>query len=207
MEGSTTSHEVTLTVGEEGTFLNNGDFEGGFEAIPLGRVGTGWGWFYNDAQAAYGFYDETWTPVVHGGEHSQMIEINTVGRSEADADRYAGIYQAVDGLTPGATYKLSLHGMLRVLSNDDDRWGYNYRVEWGYDPGGGADWEAVENWVEIPWNTVYTRLDPGTMSDYSTTFEAPSSEITLFVRVWKKWGTLGRELDVNLDDITLKGYQ
>jgi hypothetical protein len=39
------------------------------------------------------------------------------------------------------------------------------------------------------------------------TFEAPSSEITLFIRAWKKWGTAQRELDVNLDAITLKGYK
>jgi hypothetical protein len=65
----------------------------------------------------------------------------------------------------------------------------------------------VDNWVEIPWDKVYTRLDPGEMSSYTVTFEAPSSEITLFIRAWKKWGTAQRELDVNLDAITLKGYK
>ncbi len=205
--GTEVSDEVTLDVGEEGQFLTNGDFEDGFGAIPLGRVGQGWGWFYNDAQATYGFYDETWTPVVHEGEHAQMIEINTLGLGQADADRYAGIYQSVAGLTPGATYEFSLHGMLRVLSDDPDRSGYNYRVEWGYDPEAGTDWEAVENWVEIPWNDVHTRLDPGDFDRYTTSFEAPAEEITVFVRVWKKWATLSRELDVNLDSLTLKGYK
>lgn len=42
------------------------------------------------------------------------------------------------------------------------------------------------------------------MSSYKTSFVAPSSEITLFVRAWKKWGTARKELDVNLDDITLE---
>ncbi len=205
--GATASHEVTVIVGEEGQFLTNGDFEGGFDPIPRGMVGTGWGWFENDGEATYGFYDETWPPVVYDGEHSQMIEVNTFCRGGSDPDRYAGIYQTVDGLTVGATYRLSLYGMLRALSNDDDRDGYNYRVQWGYDPDGGTDWTAVDNWVEIPWDTVYTRLSPGTMSGYTGTFEAPSGEITLFIRVWKKWGTVSRELDVNLDSITLKGYK
>jgi hypothetical protein len=205
--GKSASHQADVVVGAEGTFLVNGGFEGGFAAVQLGRVGKGWGWFYNDARATYGFYDETWTPVVYEGEHSQLIEINTKDWAEADADRYAGIYQTVDGLTQGATYRLSLHGMLRVLESDDDRSGYNYRVEWGYDPAGGTDWEAVDNWVEIPWNTIYTRLDPGPMSGYTTTFEAPSTQVTIFFRAWKKWSTLSRELDVNLDSISLKGYK
>jgi hypothetical protein len=97
--------------------------------------------------------------------------------------------------------------MLRVRSDDEDREGTNYRVQWGHDPDGGNDWTLVENWVEIPWDEVYTRLDPGEMSSYTVTFEAPSSEITLFIRAWKKWGTAQRELDVNLDAITLKGYK
>ena len=199
--------QVTVQVGEEGQFLTNGDFEGGFAPIRLGMVGKGWGWFYNDAQAGYGFYDETWPPAVQQGRHSQMIEINTLGRSRSDPDRYAGIYQTVEGLTVGATYKLSLYGLVRALANDEDLVGYNYRVQWGYDPGGGTDWQTVDNWVEIPWNQVYPRLDPGTFSAYSGEFQAPTTQITLFIRVWKKWATVGRELDVNLDNIRLSGYK
>jgi hypothetical protein len=205
--GATATDTTTVMVGEKGEFLVNGDFEGGFTAGGKGMVGSGWGWFENGGAAAYGFYDETWPPVVFEGEHSQLIEINTIDRSGSDPDRYAGISQTVVGLTPGATYKLSLHGMLRVRSDDEDREGTNYRVQWGHDPDGGNDWTLVENWVEIPWDEVYTRLDPGEMSSYTVTFEAPSSEITLFIRAWKKWGTAQRELDVNLDAITLKGYK
>jgi hypothetical protein len=206
--GATATHSVTVIVGGEGQFLVNGNFEGGFEAKAKGMVGKGWGWFDNGGEATYGFYDETWTPVVYDGMHSQLIEINTFCRGGSDPDRYAGIYQRVSGLTPGATYKLSLYGMLRALSDDEDRTtGYNYRVQWGYDPSGGTDWMAVDNWVEIPWDEVHPRLDPGDMSSYTVSFKAPSSEITLFIRAWKKWGTARRELDVNLDAITLKGYK
>jgi hypothetical protein len=204
--GSTATHKATVTVGKAGQFLTNGGFEEGFDAIPVGKVGKGWGWFYNDGRAGYGFYDETWMAAIHAGEHSQMIEINTLAEAASDADRYAGIYQTVDGLTAGATYKLSMNGLMRVLSDDLDRQDYSYLVQWGYDPGGGVDWQAVENWVELPWNELYTRLAPGIMSSYTTTFEAPASKITIFIRVWKKWGTTSRELDVNLDTITLEGY-
>jgi hypothetical protein len=205
--GATGSHQITVVVGKEGQFLANSGFEDGFDPVQLGHVGTGWGWFYNNARTSYGFYDDTWTPVVHEGQHSQMIEINTRDRAEADANRYAGVYQSVEGLTTGATYKLSLYGMLRVLSDDPDRQDYSYRVEWGYDPAGGTDWTVVDNWVEIPWNAAYTRLDPGAMSSYTASFEAPANKVTLFIRVWKKWSTLGRELDVNLDGVSLKGYE
>jgi hypothetical protein len=61
--------------------------------------------------------------------------------------------------------------------------------------------------MEIPWDTVYPRLEPGDMSSFLTEFEAPSIKVTLFLRAWKKWGTPGRELDVNLDAISLKGYK
>jgi hypothetical protein len=205
--GATASDTATVVVGGEGQFLANGNFEGGFTPKAKGMVGTGWGWFDNGGEATYGFYDETWAPVIYDGEHSQLIEINTFCRGGSDPDRYAGIHQLVTGLKPGATYRLSLYGMLRVLDNDDDRTGYNYRVQWGYDPDGGTDWTTVDNWVEIPWDTVYARLEPGEMSGYTASFEAPSGKITIFIRAWKKWGTVRRELDVNLDAITLKGYK
>ncbi|MFN2225166.1 MAG: hypothetical protein ACK2UY_02645, partial [Anaerolineae bacterium] len=203
----TASAQVTVTVGEDVEFITNGGFEQGFIAEPLGMVGIGWGWFTNDGQARYGFYDETWGPVVYEGEHGQLIEINTYGQASADPDRYAGIYQHVSGLTPGATYKLSLRGMLRALVQDPDLSGFNYRVEWGHDPAGGLDWTVVDNWVEIPLNTVHPRLVPGEMDAYSVEFEAPAAQVTFFFRAWKKWGTTARELDVNFDAISLSGYQ
>ncbi len=205
--GATATYTAAVAVGAEGQFLINGSFESGFTSKAKGMVGTGWGWFDNGGEATYGFYDETWMPVIYDGLHSQLIEINTFCRAGSDADRYAGIYQVVDGLIEGATYKLSLYGMLRALSDDEDRTGYNYRVQWGYDPNGGTDWTAVTNWEEIPWDTVYPRLSPGTMANYTTSLQAPSSRITLYVRAWKKWGTARKELDVNLDGIMLKGYE
>jgi hypothetical protein len=48
-----------------------------------------------------------------------------------------------------------------------------------------------------PWRRV--------MLDYSTRFRAPSKNVIIGVRAWKKWGTTNRELDVNLDAIRLSG--
>jgi hypothetical protein len=205
--GAVATDEVTILVGSKGQFIVNGGFEDGFYSTSKGEVGLGWGWFHSGGEASYGFYDETWAPVVYAGDHSQLIEINTLGRGASEADRYAGIYQTVSGLTPGATYRLSLRGMLRALDDDKDREGYNYRVEWGYDPLGGTDWKMVDNWIEVPWDDVHLRLDPGTMASHTVELRAPASSITIFVRAWKKWSTAGKELDVNLDSIVLEGYK
>jgi hypothetical protein len=205
--GARAVFEAEVHVGSLGQFLTNRGFELGFDKHPVGMVGTGWHWFHNGGHAVYGFYDDTWAPVVYGGRHSQLIEINTFGADRAEPDRYAGIYQTVKGLTTGATYQFQVRGMIRALASDPDREGYNYRVQWGYLPGGGTDWQKVDNWAEIPWDTVYERTDPGEINSYTGTFEAPATEITLFVRVWKKWGTLNREVDVNLDGLGLRGYK
>jgi len=101
-----------------------------------------------------------------------------------------------------------MHGMLRAREDDPDRDNFSYRAQWGYDANGGTDWRAVTNWTELPWNKVYPRLSPrGSMDSYTTTFVAPSSQITLFIRSWKKWGTAYRELDFNIDAVSLTGYR
>jgi len=205
--GAKANHKVTLTVGRKGWFLENGDFEEGFYMTDLGEVGDKWGSFNNGGPATFGYYDDTWPPVVSKGKHSQLIEINTYGRSGSEPDRYSGIYQSAEGLTVGAMYELSFDGMLRALADDQDLEGYNYRVQWGYTIDGSTNWREVDNWVEVPWNKVYSRTDPGEMTGYTTSFEAPSSEITLFIRAWKKWGTAMKELDFNVDDIKLVGYK
>ncbi len=80
-------------------------------------MGNGWKWFNNGGQATYGYYDETWAPVIDDGQHSQLLEVNTFCRGGSDADCYSGIYQTV-AVTPGETYELSMYGMLRALADD-----------------------------------------------------------------------------------------
>lgn len=190
-------------------FVQNGGFEHGFHRVANGDVGNKWGAFQNGGEATYGFYDETWAPVVAQGKHSQLIEIasfckTTLCRDGSDPDRYAGIFQTVHGLVPGAKYRLSMKGMLRALAEDEGRTNDAYRVQWGFTTNGSTNWQHVSNWVTVPWDEVFPREQPGDMQDYSATFVAPSGKITIFIRAWKKWGTINKELDVNLDAIRLE---
>jgi LysM repeat protein len=41
------------------------------------------------------------------------------------------------------------------------------------------------------------------MTQYTAKFVAPSDKVVIAVRAWKKWGTVQRELNVNLDAIQL----
>jgi len=185
--------------------IQNGNFEGGFVMIPgCGMVGAGWGCFTNGGNAAYGFYDDQWQPVVADGLHSQLIEINTKQYAASEPDRFAGIYQRV-GLTKGASYTLKMQGGMREHKPDPNEDKYRYRVQWGYTTDGSTDWTKVTNWVELPWDKIDERTAPTGLQSFSTVFTAPSSDVTLFIRAWKKWGNPYKELDVNIDAVSLTG--
>lgn len=182
------------------SLLANGDFESGF----VNGLGKSWTSFTNGGAATYGFYDEMWPPVVKDGKHGQLIEINTWGLAASEADRFAGIYQVVGNLQPGATYEISAWGMLREESAHPNEDPFRYRVQWGYAPAGANPSDAdITNWTELPWNTIYVRTAPGSMSSFSARFTAPASNVVIAFRAWKKWGNAQRELDVNLDAIKL----
>ncbi len=185
--------------------LKNGNFESGFRNVPgCGMVGNSWGCFTNGGTVDYGFYDDQWAPVVKDGKSSQLIELNTMQYVASEANRYAGIYQTVS-LVAGAPYTLQISGGMRERNPDPNGDKYRYRVEWGYTSDGSTDWTQVANWVELPWDKIDERTAPTGLETSSATFTAPSSKATIFVRVWKKWGSPYRELDVNLDAISLVG--
>jgi LysM repeat protein len=185
--------------------LKNGNFEGGFRNVPgCGMVGKSWGCFTNGGTVDYGFYDDQWAPVVKDGKNSQLIELNTMQYAASEADRYAGIYQTVS-LVKGANYTFRVSGGMRERNPDPNDDAFRYRVEWGYTTDGSTRWANVTNWVELPWDKIDERTSPTGLLDFSTTFAAPSSKATIFVRVWKKWGSPYKELDVNLDAISLVG--
>jgi len=202
-EGNQTVVTQTTTVGDCVERIYNGSFEEGFG--PNG-VALGWTRFDNGGKPKYLWYDDAWAPVVWDGQHSQGIEVDTKGKPDVEPDRYAGIYQTVAGLTPGATYQLYFHGMLRALESDPDRYNWSYVVQYGIDYTGGTDWKAVTDWVVVPWGEVYPRTSPGDMMSYHTSIVAQSEQLTLFIRVWKKWPSGNGELILNLDGISLKGY-
>ena len=183
-------------------FIYNGSFEQGFAPFANGMVGKGWGSFTNGGAAGYGFYDEQWPPVVTNGAHGQLIEINAKGIGTPDPDRYAGIWQQIKGLQPGATYELSIRGELRGAGNDADP--DRFVAQWGWNGDGNNDWAQVKNWTAMNLGTIYDRLSPGPMGSYTVQFQAPASSMVLFIRGWKKWGISDVEMDFNLDSISLK---
>jgi LysM repeat protein len=189
----------------EQEMLVNGSFEGGFyQGAGLGAVGNGWSAFTNGGSIVYGYFDDQWAPVVADGSHSQLIELNTMGQGGSEPDRYTGIYQTIS-LVKGATYQFKMKGLMREANpwpNDEK---YRYRVQWGYTPNGSTDWTQVTNWAELPWDKIDERTAPTGMESFSTSFVAPSDKITIYIRVWKKWGTTQKEIDVNLDAISLWG--
>jgi LysM repeat protein len=192
-----------ITSASETSVLANGSFEQGFVHIPgCGIVGAGWGCFTNGGAANYGFYDDEWELTVADGHHSQLVEINTNNLAAGDADRYAGIYQTAR-VVKGAKYTLSLRGMIRTSNTEGDPW--RYRVQVGYLNWPQGDWRDVENWTDVGWNDYFKRTEPGGFSAFQTSFVPDADAITLFIRVWKKWGVAYEELDVNLDEIALVG--
>lgn len=195
---------IPSIAGPAANLVVNGDFEGGFEWNGLAR---GWGSFDNGGEMTPSWFDDTWAPVVYDGMHSQLIGINTFCRGASDPHRYAGIYQTLS-VTKGTTYELCMHGMLRSLWGDPDpkSWGYTPQV--GIDQEGGTDWTAlaVDDWTDVPWDTVHTKYEPGEeMDSYCMNVTAESDSLSLFIRLWKKWPTASREVLLNIDGITFEG--
>lgn len=183
--------------------LANGGFETGFASFAgCGAVGTGWGCFSNGGGANYGFFDNNQPATVAEGGHSQSIEINTRGISGPSHDRYAGIYQTVR-VVDWAEYTLALKGMIRTTVHTGDPW--RYRVQVGWSQGATADWTKVTNWADVGWDTYYDRAAPGGFGTYITKFMAEAEYVTVYVRVWKKWGVPEETIDVTFDAITLTG--
>ena len=186
---------------ERADVLVNGSFEGGFYVTPAGNVGNGWGWFTNGGKANYGFYDDQWQKVVAEGEHSQLIGINTNHVPDADPDRYAGIYQRVQ-VVPGERYVLRMQEIIRSTDRGGDPW--RYMVQVGWIEGASKDWTKVDNWIDIR-SHYFPRMEPENFHKFKTEITPKSKTITVYFRIWKKWGTPEVELDVNLDAITLIG--
>jgi LysM repeat protein len=183
-------------------YVYNGEFESGFAY----GVGTGWNAFNNGGDVDYGFQDETWSPVVASGSHSQLMAIGTLNRGASVGDRYAGIFQVINGLTPGATYRFTMSGLMREEVAHPDEDPFRYRVQWGFGiPSSSASQNDIGNWMELPWDQIGLRTAPGAMNQYTTEFTAPSSSVVLGVRAWKKFPTTGRELDVDVDAISVVG--
>lgn len=190
---------------QEGTGVQNLIVNGGFEQGFQGQFGVGYGWgAFSNGNAAVGWNDDDWKPVVIAGDHAQLIEI----RNAADRDRYAGIYQTV-AVVPGQSYKLTIKGLIRSAEGDIKVSDYGYRLQYGVDYEGGTAWELVpeKNWQEIFWDEQPLN-DPVNgayrFETFETTLTAKSDKLTLFIRAWKKWLNNGSGL-YDLDEISLVG--
>jgi hypothetical protein len=181
--------------------LANGSFEQGFQ--PNG-VANSWIAFDNGGEARYRYRDERWGPVVSEGEHSQLIKIDTLDPGgPTEPDHLAGIYQTVQ-LMPGFTYELSVEAMMRERRAQPMEDPYRYMVGWGTSGDGGTNPAGMDVRAWLPLRAIYPMMQPGDMQSYHTRFEASSEEMTLWLFGMKKWATLGRELNVNLDDAVLR---
>jgi len=204
MGGQEASFTNSMIVGDMVEFLVNGSFENGFGGD---SVANNWTGFTNGGRAVFGFHHETWQPAIYDGSHAQLLEIDTLGMLDNDPNRYIGIYQKATGLTPGAPYQLVIRAMMRSTEGDYTLSGYGYRVQYGLDMAGGVNWQAVGDWVDIGLNDEYPRLSPGPYYTYSAWVTPSGNSLTLFIRGWKKWAQPNREFDLDLDGLSLRGYQ
>jgi len=186
--------------------LQNPGFEESFDSD---GTATKWGKFNNGGRANYGYYDEQWGPVVAEGAHAQMLEINTHGYMPTDPDRWTGIHQKVSGLTAGGTYQLSLKTMIREAADHSDEDAWRYEVYWGVNDVSNNDGKIsqisdLDSLTGIPVSGIYLRTAPGPYTDYMTTFQAPTSEIRLYLLGLKKWAQSEREVDFDFDAVELR---
>ncbi len=183
--------------------LQNPGFEDGFDAD---GTATKWGKFNNGGRANYGYYKEEWGPVVAEGKYAQLLEINSKGYMPTDPDRWIGIHQKVSGLNPGGTYQLSVKAMIRERADHSDEDAWRYETYWGVNSDAGkiSDVSELEILSGIPVSGIYLRTAPGGYASFSTTFQAPASEIRLYLLGLKKWATSEREVDFDFDAVELR---
>lgn len=177
--------------------LENGDFEDGFDET---GVALGWNSFKNDGAVVI-FAPETAPPYVKSGSSAQRVVVVQASQ----ANRYAGLYQAVE-VVPNRPYTLTLNGQVRTGLGDIAASSYGYRVQYALDDRGGANWQAIpeEDWVELPWDEQRFDAPEPQFLGYTTTVTPTSDSLTLFIRTWNKWPDPG-EVQYTFDSFSLVG--
>ncbi len=188
---------ITSVFAQGPNLVQNGSFEDGF-VIGLG-VANDWEYFQSSNVNA-GFYDDTWNLVVSDGEHAQLIKLIDA----TSTDSYGGIYQNV-AVTAGEAYQLSFDGLVRSNEGSVEASGWGYRMQYAIDQTGNTNWQAVTDWVELPWDDQ-PRLGPDgetyTINSMTDTFTADGDNVTIFIRAWKKWAG-NHEGNFDIDNVQL----
>jgi hypothetical protein len=179
-----------------GNVLHNGDFEAGFDST---GIGDGWHGFGRVA-GVFGWSDETYPTLVFQGQHAQMMRI----RTSQYPDAYIGVYQTVP-VVKGKPYELDLHGIIRSTEGSPEKSKWGYRLQWGIDPKGGANWQAVTEWVDLGWDEQGISAPSPTMAEYKDSVTPSGNTLTLFIRGWRKWTVPTSEGEFIIGGASLSG--
>ncbi|MCL5102727.1 MAG: C25 family cysteine peptidase [Armatimonadetes bacterium] len=186
-EGQSTNADITLQL-QIGNALLNGGFEAGFSNK---NVANGWSSYHSNGYTAYPLMEQFY---IYDGKYSQGLTMP----QPASGDAHAGFYQTVTVL-PGGIYKLSAMERDR-LDGDDPMSSENIVCRLGYDPLGGNDYSSS--------NVVWQQFDPKHLSwnpitDWAVT--ATTSDMTIFLDVWRKLPSGGSSCYAWFDNVILDG--
>ncbi len=162
--------------------MRNGDFSGEFLR---GGVASEWEVFHNGA-ATFWCYPDTLRTITGEVLRSQTLHIHGADLP----DRYLGIYQTVD-VVPGGVYTFTIAGLVRTPQGDVQQTGYGYRMQVGFDPRGGNNWQDVDSWIELPWDEQPRDRPSHRTEVFTTNITASQPQLTVFIRAWKKWADAG----------------
>lgn len=172
------SQETTVT-----NLLSNGDFEGEFvelDGADPRHVAASWSPWHvpaNDTSPSFANHNPNYD------EERDRIRLDEVGKAQKYFTLFAthqgGIYQEVDSLTSGSTYRFSVYAYVWSSSFEDTEFSEDpgdvvLRV--GIDPNGGTDGASDE----IIWSTAATFFYDA-YRQYAVIATAESSSITVFI--------------------------
>ncbi|MCY3796632.1 MAG: LysM peptidoglycan-binding domain-containing protein [Chloroflexi bacterium] len=177
---------ITLSFGQENTVANlleNGDFEGEFielEGADPRMVAASWTPWHvpaDDTSPSFANHSPNYD------EERDRIRLDEAGKAQKYFTLFAthqgGIYQEVDSLTSGSTYRFSVYAYVWSSSFEDTEFSEDpgdvvLRV--GIDPNGGTDGASDD----IIWSTAATFFYDA-FRQYAVIATAESSSITVFV--------------------------
>ena len=196
----------TVTVGETAEFIANGGFEAGFGSDGVGRA---WEAFGGGNGGRREWSAESRPAAVLRGRAAQTIHSSApdavVAGKGLDGETYAGVYQVIEGLRPGATYWLALWGWPRVAGGvlDADGVSVEYALAWGED----AESGGILDWNRLPWRWTVGEASPAGYQAHRAPVVAQSARATLFIRGRRAGSAPAAGFSLSLDEVSLSGYR